>query len=113
MKKIEIEQSLKSFSNGHAGLDFVGNLINVAASLREHLERQVPGPSMISHADVFKTYLGLLCPGRMALKPLRRWPAMTVSKSLCTFRRFLHMKPCNNLLTSTLGFSNALPTLVA
>ncbi|SMC21344.1 hypothetical protein SAMN02746041_01189, partial [Desulfacinum hydrothermale DSM 13146] len=64
MKKIEIEQSSKAFYSGHAGLALVGNLINGYTSLCEQLEKQVPGRPMISHADVVKTYLGLLCLGK-------------------------------------------------
>jgi hypothetical protein len=64
MKRIEIEQSSKAFYSEHAGLVLVGNLINGYTDLCERLEKEVPGRPMISHADVVKTYLGLLCLGK-------------------------------------------------
>lgn len=64
MKKIEIEPSSKAFSSGHADLALVGNLINGPTNLCEELEKEVPGQPLISHADVVKTALGLLCLGK-------------------------------------------------
>ncbi len=64
MKKIVIEQSSKAFYSGHSGLVLAGNLVNGYTSLCERLEKQVPGQPRISHADVVRTYLGLLCLGK-------------------------------------------------
>jgi len=63
MKRIGIEPSSKAFYSAHSGLVLVGNLINGTTDLCEPLEKEVPGRPMISHADVVKTYLGLLCLG--------------------------------------------------
>ncbi len=64
MKTIEIEPSSKAFTSGHSSLVLVGNLINGFTDLCERLEKEVPGRPMISHVDVVKTYLGLLCLGK-------------------------------------------------
>ncbi|MEJ5349051.1 MAG: IS1380 family transposase, partial [Desulfosoma sp.] len=64
MKKIEIEQSSKAFYSGHSGLVLVGHLINGSTDLCQRLEKEVPGRPVISHADVVKTYVGLLCLGK-------------------------------------------------
>ncbi|MDK2846343.1 MAG: hypothetical protein PWR18_945 [Synergistales bacterium] len=59
-----IEQSSKAFYSSHSGLALVGNLINGYTSLCERLEKEVPGQPRVSHGDVVKTYLGLLCLGK-------------------------------------------------
>jgi len=64
MKKIVIEQSSKAFYSNHSGLALVGNLINGYTSLCDRLEKEVPGQPRISHGDVVKAYVGLLCLGK-------------------------------------------------
>lgn len=64
MKKIIIEQSSKAFYSGQSGLALVGTLINRYTRLCDRLDKGVPGRPRISHSDVVKTYLGLLCQGK-------------------------------------------------
>ena len=64
MKKIVIEQSSKAFYTAQSGLVLVGELVNGSTSLCERLDKRVPGRPRISHSDVVKTSLGLLCQGK-------------------------------------------------
>jgi len=63
-EKIVIEQSSKAFDTAQSGLVLVGELVNGSTSLCERLDKRVPGRPRISHLDVVKTSLGLLCQGK-------------------------------------------------
>ena len=63
MRKIVIEKSDTEFYTAHSGLTLVGLLINGHTELCRRLDR-LPGTPSVSHADVVKSYLGLLCVGK-------------------------------------------------
>jgi hypothetical protein len=63
MRKIVIEKSDTEFYTAHSGLTLVGVLINRHSELCRRLDR-LPGTPSVSHADVVKSYLGLLCVGK-------------------------------------------------
>ncbi|MDO8970312.1 MAG: IS1380 family transposase [Saprospiraceae bacterium] len=63
MPKIKIAQSKSQFFTPHSGFALVGSLINEHSGLRKRLAR-VPGLPRVSHEDVLKSYMGLLCVGK-------------------------------------------------
>jgi hypothetical protein len=63
MQKILVEQSETEFYTAHAGLKLIGLLVNDYTDLCRRANL-LPGNPGVSHADVLKTYLGLLCTGK-------------------------------------------------
>jgi len=63
MPKIIIERSDSEFYTAHSGLRLVGLLINGHTDLCRKAD-MLPGNPSVSHADVLKSYLGLLCMGK-------------------------------------------------
>lgn len=63
MPKIRIAQSKSQFFTPYSGFALVGSLINEYSGLRKRLA-SVPGSPHVSHEDVLKSYIGLLCVGK-------------------------------------------------
>lgn len=63
MQKIIFEKSDSELYTAHSGLVLVGLLINEYTELCRRLTR-LPGNPSVSHEDVVKGYLGLLCTGK-------------------------------------------------
>ncbi len=63
MQKIIVEKSNSEMYTAHSGLNLVGLLINEHTSLCPKVNL-LPGDPIASHADVIKSYLGLLCMGK-------------------------------------------------
>jgi len=63
MQKISIERSESEFYTAHSGLSLVGLLINRHTDLCRRADLTVAGTPSVSHSDVLKSYLGLLCVG--------------------------------------------------
>lgn len=65
MKRFIIEKSDDEFYTSHSGLALIGLCLNRFTSLRKHLNK-LPRlkKGAIAHADVVRSYLGLLCLGK-------------------------------------------------
>lgn len=65
MKRFIIEQSDEEFYTSHSGLALIGLCINRFTRLRQYLDKLPPlKKGAISHADVVRSYLGVLCLGK-------------------------------------------------
>ena len=60
MKRFIIEQSEEEFYTSHSGLALVGLAMNRFTSLASSLEAAAPTDDSISHADVIRSYCGIL-----------------------------------------------------
>ena len=63
MKRFKIEQSTKDIT-ATSGLALIGQAIRRYTNLASSLDNQVPLRHGISHSDIVKSYLGLLCIGK-------------------------------------------------
>ena len=63
MRRFIIEQSDAEFTS-HSGLALVGVALNSHSGLPEAVDREVPLRHGISHGDVLRSYVGLLCQGK-------------------------------------------------
>ena len=61
MKRFIIEQSDLEFYTSHSGLALVGLALNCHTELARALKAVIPQRHGISHGDIAKSYLGLLC----------------------------------------------------
>ena len=64
MKRFVIEQSGQEFYTSHSGLALVGLAVNRHTRLARALKAAIPQRHGISHGDIAKSYLGLLCLGK-------------------------------------------------
>ncbi len=64
MQKFIIEQSVNDIFTAHSGLALVGLCVNRHTNLATTLARSCGSMGKISHCDVLKSYLGLLCLGK-------------------------------------------------
>lgn len=64
MKRFIIEQSEQEFYTSLSGLALVGLCLNRVVDLEGELKRAMPLRHGISHGDMAKSYLGLLCQGK-------------------------------------------------
>lgn len=74
MKRFEIEQSDEEFYTSHSGISLVGLALNRFTTLSSGLAKIVPTNDAISHADVLKSYCGLLAQAKsdfMAIEQYR------------------------------------------
>lgn len=60
MKRFVIEQSDEEFYTSHSGISLVGLALNRFTSIPSSLVKLAPSDDVISHADVIKSYCGLL-----------------------------------------------------
>jgi hypothetical protein len=60
MKRFVIEQSDEEFYTSHSGVSLVGLALNRFTSISSALAKVAPSNDVISHADVIKSYCGLL-----------------------------------------------------
>lgn len=60
MKRFVIEQSDEEFYTSHSGISLVGLALNRFTSIPSGLAKIAPSDNVISHADVIKSYCGLL-----------------------------------------------------
>ena len=60
MKRFVIEQSDEEFYTSHSGISLVGLALNRFTSIPSGLAKIAPSDDVISHADVIKSYCGLL-----------------------------------------------------
>ncbi len=63
MRRFIIEQSDAEFTS-HSGLALVGMALNSYGGLPEVVDREVPLRHGITHSDVLRAYIGLLCLGK-------------------------------------------------
>jgi hypothetical protein len=64
MKRFHVEQSQSEHYTSHSGLGLVGMLVNEHTSLCRRAEHAAYGSPSVSHADVIRTYVGLLAIGK-------------------------------------------------
>ena len=64
MKRFILEQSDEEFYTSHSGLALVGLCVNRFSGLGKALKEAIPLRHGISHEDVAKSYLGLMCLGK-------------------------------------------------
>lgn len=65
MKKFIIEQSNDEFYTSHSGLALIGLCINRYSDLPKQVSRKMTkGQDKISHTDIVRCMLGLLCLGK-------------------------------------------------
>ncbi|HIJ86039.1 MAG: transposase, IS4 family [Magnetococcales bacterium] len=64
MERFVIEQSDQEFYTSKGGLALVGSCLNRFVNLDGALKKSMPLRHGISHADIIKSYLGLLCQGK-------------------------------------------------
>ncbi len=64
MKRFILERSDDEFYTSHSGLVLVGLCINRLSGLPQQVARKMSGQDKISHADIVRSMLGLLCLGR-------------------------------------------------
>jgi hypothetical protein len=64
MKRFYVEQSESEHYTSHSGLGLVGMLLNDHTSLCRRAEQAAYGSPSVSHADVIRTYIGLLSIGK-------------------------------------------------
>ena len=75
MKRFILEQSDEEFYTSHSGLALVGLCINRYSGLSQETSRKMNSNDIISHADIIRSYLGLLCIGKSdyeAITSMRR-----------------------------------------
>ena len=60
MKRFTIEQSDEEFYTSHSGISLPGLALNRFTSIASGLAKVAPTDDVISHADVIKSYCGLL-----------------------------------------------------
>jgi len=60
MKRFVIEQSDEEFYTSHSGVSLVGLALNRFTSIPSGLAKIAPSDNVISHADVIKSYCGLM-----------------------------------------------------
>lgn len=86
MKRFIIEQSDTEFFTTHSGLALVGLCINRFAQLSSRIRSVLPKINGISHADVLRSYIGLLCIGKSD------YEAITAKKEDVFFKSSLNIK---------------------
>jgi hypothetical protein len=64
MKRFSVERSESEDYTSHSGLGLVGILLNKHTSLCKRAEQAAYGSPSVSHADVIRTYVGLLALGK-------------------------------------------------
>jgi hypothetical protein len=64
MKRFSVEQSESEHYTSHSGLGLVGMLLNEHTTLCKRAEQAAYGSPSVSHADVIRTYVGLLAIGK-------------------------------------------------
>ena len=64
MKRFLLEKSKEEFYTSHSGLALVGACINRFTDFRKRINDISPRSGGISHADIARSYLGLLCLGK-------------------------------------------------
>ena len=64
MKRFILEQSDDEFYTSHSGLALAGLCINRYSGLPAQLSKKMPSINRISHADIIRSFLGLLCIGK-------------------------------------------------
>ena len=65
MKRFIIEQSDEEFYTSHSGLALIGLCINRYSELSKVINRKMDEHgNLISHSDLLRSYLGLLCLGK-------------------------------------------------
>jgi hypothetical protein len=65
MKRFILEQSDDEFYTSHSGLALIGLCINRYSGLQRQITRKMTGqPGKISHTDIIRSMLGLLCLGK-------------------------------------------------
>ena len=64
MKRFSVERSESEHYTSHSGLGLVGMLLNEHTSLCRRAEQAAYGSPSVSHADVIRTYVGLLAIGK-------------------------------------------------
>lgn len=65
MKRLILEQSGDEFYTSHSGLALIGLCINRYSGLQQQITRKMTGQQdKISHADILRSMLGLLCLGK-------------------------------------------------
>jgi len=74
MKRFIIEQSDEEFYTSHSGLALVGLCINRYSELSHVIGRKMDKRgNVISHSDLLRSYLGLLCLGKSDYLKFRDW----------------------------------------
>ena len=63
MKRFKFEQSDMEFT-GRSGLALIGQAIKPHTHLKSHADNSIARRHGITHSDVLKSYLGLLCVGK-------------------------------------------------
>jgi hypothetical protein len=69
MKRFKIEQSDMEIT-GQSGLVLIGQAIKRHTHLKSHVDNSVARRHGITHSDVLKSYLGLLCVGQNDFEPI-------------------------------------------
>ncbi|MBF0098838.1 MAG: IS1380 family transposase [Magnetococcales bacterium] len=64
MRRFILEQSDQEFYTSHSGLALAGACLNRLVDLNGELKKAMPLRHGISHGDIVKSYLGLLCQGK-------------------------------------------------
>ncbi|OKY73931.1 MAG: transposase [Desulfobulbaceae bacterium DB1] len=64
MKRFILEQSDDEFYTSHSGLALVGLCINRYSGLPLQISKKMKGNDVISHTDIVRSFLGLLCLGK-------------------------------------------------
>ena len=65
MKRFILEQSDDEFYTSHSGMALVGLCINRYSDLSRTVARKMDNnANLISHSDLLRSYLGLLCLGK-------------------------------------------------
>ena len=64
MKRFILEKSNEEFYTSHSGLAMVGACINRFTDFKKRINDVSPRSGGISHADIARSYLGLLCIGK-------------------------------------------------
>ena len=69
--RFQIEQSSEAVLTSHSGMALVGLLLERYAHLDRHVSDHLPHCRGIAHADIIRTYLGLLCQGKNDFEAVR------------------------------------------
>ncbi|OKY74992.1 MAG: hypothetical protein BM485_11225 [Desulfobulbaceae bacterium DB1] len=64
MKRFTFEQSDDEFYTSHSGLALVGLCINRYSGLPLQISKKMKGNDVVSHTDIVRSFLGLLCLGK-------------------------------------------------
>ena len=97
MKRFILEQSDDEFYTSHSGLALDGFCINRYSELSRVIGRKMDNTgNLISHTDILRSYLGLLCLGKSDYEAIMSMRQDTYFKNALGIKNFRLRKDCGS-----------------